>query len=152
MNYWLFKSEPDEFSYEDLTKVKSEPWTGIRNYRARNFLRDEVKKGDLVLFYHSSCKPTQIVGIAEVVREAYPDPLAFDENSKYFDPKSNPENPRWVCVDIKAKEKLKHPITLAEAKTEPALKDMMLTQKMCRLSIQTVTEAEFETILQMGGN
>ena len=113
---WLFKSEPDEFSIDDLKEVKVESWNGVRNYQARNFMRDEIKKGDIVLFYHSSCKIPGIAGEAVIEKEAYPDPSAFDEESDYFDEKSTLDNPRWLMVDVKFKKKYREVITLEELK------------------------------------
>jgi predicted RNA-binding protein with PUA-like domain len=149
MNYWLFKSEPDEFSFDDLLKKKIELWTGVRNYQARNFLRDEVKKGDTVLFYHSSCEVPGVVGLAEVVKEAYTDPSQFDDKSDYYDEGSPLDNPRWVAVDIKAVKKLKKLVTLEQLKQEPELKTMRLVQRGNRLSIIPVSQREFETIMKL---
>ena len=108
MNYWLMKSEPDAFGIDDLRSRprKTEPWDGVRNYQARNFMRDDMKKGDLIFFYHSNCKVPGIVGIAEVASAPYPDPTQFDPDSKYFDPKSDPDDPRWILVDVKYKRSL----------------------------------------------
>jgi len=118
MNYWLMKSEPDVFGIEHLKKcpAKTEPWDGVRNYQARNMMRDDMKKGDLVFFYHSNCKQPGIVGIMKVVREGYPDHTAFDAKEKYFDPKSDPDNPRWYMVDVRYVRMLKRVITLSELK------------------------------------
>jgi predicted RNA-binding protein with PUA-like domain len=149
--YWLFKSEPDEFSFDDLLKRETEPWTGVRNYQARNFLRDEVKKGDKVLFYHSSCEVPAVVGLAEVVKEAYPDPSQFDKKSDYFDEGSTPDNPRWLAVDVKAVRKLKTVVTLEQLKQEPTLKNMRLVQRGNRLSILPVSKEEFEIIINLSG-
>lgn len=151
MNYWLFKTEPETYSLDDL---KNEPeqtthWEGIRNYTARNYLRDQAKKGDLVLIYHSAAKPPQIVGTAKVVREAYPDHFAFDPKSPYFDPKSDPQNPRWVMVDIQYAGHFKRPVTLDEIKKTPELAGMVLL-KIGRLSISPVTRAEWEIIHKLG--
>lgn len=151
MNYWLFKSEPDEYSLSDL---KGEPgqigrWDGIRNYQARNFLRDRVEKGDGVLFYHSACKIPAIVGTARVVRSAYPDPAQFDRSSKYFDPKASAENPRWFCVDIQWYSAFDHPVPLKQIKQDPALAEMVLV-KQGRLSIQPVTADEWQILNQLG--
>jgi predicted RNA-binding protein with PUA-like domain len=151
MNYWLFKSEPDEFSFDDLLKrpKQSEPWTGIRNYQARNFLRDDLKIGDKVLFYHSSTAIPAIVGIAEVVKEAYPDPSQFDKKNDYFDEGSKQDSPRWLAVDIKAVKKLKNTVTLEQIKQEPKLKNMRLVQRGNRLSISPVSKQEFATIIKL---
>jgi predicted RNA-binding protein with PUA-like domain len=153
MNYWIFKSEPDEFSFDDLLKrpKKTEPWTGVRNYQARNFLRDDVKKGDKVLFYHSSTAVPAVVGIAEVVKEAYPDPSQFDIKSDYFDEGSKKDNPRWLAVTIKAVKKLKQVVTLEQIKQQEKLRDMRLVQRGNRLSISPVSKQEFEIIIKLSG-
>jgi predicted RNA-binding protein with PUA-like domain len=150
-NHWLFKSEPDAFGYDDLEARpgKTEPWDGVRNYQARNFMRDDAKVGDLVLFYHSRCDPPHVAGIAEVASEPYPDPTQFDPDSKYFDPKSTPEEPRWFLVDVRAVRKLERPVSLAELKANPALSEMVVTQKGSRLSIQPVREDEYREVLAM---
>jgi predicted RNA-binding protein with PUA-like domain len=151
MNYWLMKTEPSVFSWDDLQKMPDQTtqWEGVRNYQARNFMRDQMKKGDRVFFYHSVEKPQAIMGIAEIVREAYPDPFAWDSTSDYFDPKSSPENPRWVMVDLRFQRSFEPPITLAELKSIPELTHMVLLQKGSRLSIQPVTAAEWERICQL---
>ena len=152
MNYWLMKSEPDAFSIDDLKACpgKTEHWDGIRNYQARNMMRDDMKKGDMVFFYHSNAAEIGIVGIAKVVKEAYPDFTAFDPDSKYYDPKSDQDNPRWVMVDIKFVRKLKSTITLAELKGHAdVLGDMALLKKGNRLSIMPVSEKEWEFILSL---
>ncbi len=149
MNYWLMKSEPDEFSIDDLQKVGQEPWTGIRNYQARNFMRDSMQVGDQILFYHSSCKVPAVVGIAKVASRPYADFSAFDPESKYFDPKSSPENPRWQMVDISFISKLAKPVTLSSIKACPELNTMALVNRS-RLSIQPVTEQEWQQVLAMG--
>jgi len=140
MQYWLMKSEPDAFSIDDLRAVKVEPWDGIRNYQARNFMRDQMKVGDKVFFYHSSCAEPGIVGIMRIHSEPYPDHTALDPKAKYFDAKSDPDNPRWVMVDVKFSRKLKNPVSLAELKQYPELQDMRLLQKGNRLSIMPVEE------------
>lgn len=150
--YWLMKSEPDVFSFEDL---KNEPnstahWDGVRNYQARNFMRDEMRVGDLVLFYHSNCAEPGVAGVAEVVREAYPDHTAWQPNSKYFDPKSSPDNPRWFMVDIKWKQPFKRTVTLREMRKLPELEGMKLLQRGQRLSIQPVEKAHFDKIVELG--
>ena len=149
MRYWLMKSEPDVFSIDDLEAApqKTEHWDGVRNYQARNMMRDQMKKGDLIFFYHSSCKRPGIVGIAQVVREGYPDDTAFDPASRYYDPKSDPDNPRWYRVDVKFKRKLKRILSLEELKTMPELEGMSLLQKGSRLSIMPVTAEHWEAIL-----
>lgn len=146
---WLMKSEPDVFSLDDLKNCpkKTEPWDGIRNYQARNFMRDDMKKGDVVLFYHSNCKEPGIVGLAEIASSsAYPDPTQFDKKSNYFDPKSDPDNPRWLLVDVRYKKTFKRPVTLKEIKAHPVLKDMKVAQRGMRLSIQPVEQEHFEII------
>lgn len=149
--YWLFKSEPETFSIDDLINLpkKTEHWDGIRNYQARNFLRDQVKKGDQVFFYHSNCKEPGIVGVVEVVKEAYPDHTALDAKSKYYDAKASSENPRWFMVDVKFKEKFEVPILLSEIKDNPRLKDLALVKKGNRLSILPVTKQQWQAILDM---
>lgn len=149
MAYWLFKSEPDAFSIDDLKLrgTKGEPWDGVRNYQARNMLRDEVKKGDLVFFYHSNCAVPGIVGIAEIIKEAFADPSQFNPESKYYDPKSTPEKPRWFCPQVKFHSKLSETISLEQLKQIPALADMALVRKGNRLSIMPVTETQWNFIL-----
>lgn len=146
---WLMKSEPDVFSLDDLKNCpkKTEPWDGIRNYQARNFMRDDMKKGDIVLFYHSNCKEPGIVGLAEIASSsAYPDPTQFDKKSNYFDPKSDPDNPRWLLVDVRYKKTLKRTVTLKEIKEHPVLNQMKVAQRGMRLSIQPVEQEHFEII------
>ncbi len=149
MGYWLFKSEPDAFSIDNLKSrgAKGEPWDGVRNYQARNMLRDEIKKGDLIFFYHSNCDVPGIVGIAEVAKEAFPDPSQFDPDSKYFDPKATPDNPRWFCPQVKFHTKFKGTVSLDSLKQIPALADMALVRKGNRLSIMPVSEDQWTFIL-----
>jgi predicted RNA-binding protein with PUA-like domain len=146
--YWLVKSEPETFSWTDLWKApkRTTTWDGVRNYQARNLLR-EMRKGDLVFFYHSSTDPTAIVGICEVAREAYPDPTQFDETSDYFDARSDPKEPRWYMVDLRAREPLRRPVTLGELRGTPGLERMTLLQKGSRLSVQPVSADEWRTVL-----
>lgn len=148
IQHWLMKSEPETFSIEDLKKSPKQTtgWDGVRNYQARNFMRDAMKVGDQVLFYHSSCKVPGVVGIAEVVKEGYPDDTAWDKKSDYYDPKSIPENPRWYRVDIQLKEIFPKIVTLTEIKEDPKLQEMKVVQKGQRLSIQPVTRKDFEHI------
>ena len=148
--YWLFKSEPGAYSYDDLVEDGVAEWDGVRNYQARNMLRDDIKEGDGVLFYHSSSKPLAVVGTATVVRSGYPDFTAWDPKSEHPDPKSTPENPIWYMVDIKADQRFVRPVTLEMMKAVPELKDMMLLRRGMRLSIQTVTPKEWETVVEMG--
>jgi predicted RNA-binding protein with PUA-like domain len=147
MNHWLMKSEPDAFSIDDLKRRKQEPWDGVRNYQARNFMRDGMRPGDKVFFYHSNCTPPGIVGIAEVATDAYPDPSQFDPKSKYFDAGSSRDNPRWMLVDVSFVKKLKRTITLDELKADKALADMPLVRKGNRLSVMPVDAAHWKHIL-----
>jgi predicted RNA-binding protein with PUA-like domain len=151
MAYWLFKSEPDCFSFADLEAApgRTTGWDGIRNYQARNFLRDQVKNGDGVLFYHSNANPPSIAGIAEVVREAHPDPTAFDPESDHHDPKSDPSNPTWFQVSIRAVKPIDPPLELPRLRTVEALDKMELLRKGSRLSVQPVSEAEWKTVLAL---
>lgn len=149
--YWLLKSEPSVFSIQDLAKApeKTTFWDGIRNYQARNFLRDEIKKGDLVFFYHSNSEPSAIAGIAEVVRGGYPDHTAFDPKDEHYDPKSKPESPTWYMVDIKHVETFKKPLDLDTLRAVPKLAKMALLQKGSRLSVQPVSEEEWKCVLAL---
>lgn len=150
--HWLVKSEPAVFSFDDLLARpgRTTPWDGVRNYQARNTMRDDMKKGDLVFFYHSSADPAEIAGIAEVVRDGYPDSSALDANDSHFDPKSTPESPTWFMVDLRAVEKLDRPLPLAELRGVKGLEKMTLLQKGSRLSVQPVTAAEWEIVYGMG--
>lgn len=151
MKYWLGKSEPDCYSIDKLASEKDQttPWDGVRNYQARNFMRDEMKKGDKFIFYHSNTKPPAAVGICEVTKEAYPDFTAFDPENEHFDPKSKDDNPRWFMVDVKLIEKFEKSVSLAEMKENPKLKDMKLIQKGNRLSVMPITKKEYEEIVKM---
>jgi predicted RNA-binding protein with PUA-like domain len=151
MNYWLMKTEPSVFSWDDLQKMPNQitQWEGVRNYQARNFMRDGMKLGDRVFFYHSVEKPQSIMGIAKVVREAYPDHFSLDPKSDYYDPKSTSDNPRWLMVDIQWERSFSPPITLEELKAIPTLEKMMLLQKGSRLSVQPVTTEEWKLICQL---
>ena len=150
--YWLMKSEPDTFSFQDLKDrpKQREPWDGVRNYQARNFMRDAMSIGDGVPFYHSNTKPPGIVGLAEVASKAYPDPTAFDKTSKYYDEKSDPNNPRWFLVDVAYKKDFKHPVTLEAMKAMPELAEMKVLQKGNRLSITPVSAKEYKAICAAG--
>ncbi|MFT5676315.1 MAG: putative RNA-binding protein with PUA-like domain [Paraglaciecola sp.] len=150
MQYWLFKTEPDAFSVDDLANMpnQTEHWDGIRNYQARNYLRDQVKLNDQVFIYHSSCKYVGIVGLAEVVKEGYVDHTQFNPETKYHDPKSDPANPRWYMVDIKFKQKFDNLLSLKEIKTMHDIKDVGLVKKGHRLSIMPVNTREFEVLLK----
>jgi len=149
---WLFKSEPTAYSFADLLNEPDQTaeWDGVRNYQVRNFMRDEMKVGDGVLFYHSSTNPTGVVGTATIVREAYPDPTAWDPQSKYYDARSSPDNPAWLMVDIKADQEFSRLVTLQEIKQNPRLEDMLLVKRGVRLSIQPVTREEWDEIVSMG--
>lgn len=149
MQYWLMKSEPDVYGIDDLKRFKVDHWDGIRNYQARNFMRDGMKKGDRAFFYHSSCDEPGIAGIIEIAREAYPDHTQFDPDEKYFDPKSDPDNPRWYMVDVKFVRRLKRTIPLRELKSCKTLADMKLVQKGVRLSIMPVTKRQWDFILKL---
>ena len=151
VQHWLVKSEPGTFSFDDLVACtgKTTRWDGVRNYQARNHLR-AMHKGDLVFFYHSSADPTAVVGIAEVVRDAYPDPTAFEKTDSHFDPKSKPDDPSWFAVDIKAVKKLARPVTLAELRTTKGLEKMTLLQKGSRLSVQPVSSREWDIVSALG--
>lgn len=152
MNHWLVKSEPDVFSIDDLANSPDQTtcWDGVRNYQARNFLRDSMKIGDRVLFYHSNSDPMAVVGWCEVVKEGYPDSSAFDPDSKYFDAASTPENPVWIMVDIKLMEKFPRQVTLQDVKDNPALDGILLTKRGNRLSVFPVSEEHFSEIVKMG--
>lgn len=151
MQYWLMKSEPDTFGIDDLAArpKATEHWDGVRNYQARNMMRDEMKVGDQVLFYHSACKTPGVAGIAEVVREGYPDFTARDPESKYYDPKASEDNPRWYMVDVRFVRKLKRLIPLSELKANPQLEDMPLLKRGNRLSIMPVDPQHWQQILAM---
>lgn len=151
MRYWLFKSEPDCFSIDDLSccPKKTEHWDGIRNYQARNMLKNEIKKGDRAFFYHSNCKPPGIAGMVEVVKAGYPDFTAWDSHSEHFDPNSPPNNPRWYMVDVKFIKKFPRLVTLDEMKRHPKLKHMVINRKGNRLSITPVTLQEWEVVLEL---
>jgi predicted RNA-binding protein with PUA-like domain len=151
--YWLMKSEPTTYSIDDLEAEQNQTtcWEGVRNYQARNLLRDKIKLGDRVLFYHSACKEPAVVGTAVVTRPGYPDSHAFDRRSTYYDPKSDPDGPTWYMVDIKLDQKFDRPVTLTSLRGRAGLKDMILLQKGSRLSVQPVKKKEFDTILKMAG-
>jgi predicted RNA-binding protein with PUA-like domain len=148
-NYWLLKSEPDCYSIDDLQRDGTTHWSGVRNYQARNFMRDLMKPGDGVLFYHSSAEPTGVAGIAEITREGYPDHTALDPDDDHFDPKATPENTIWCMVDVKFVGKFDETIPLARLKETPGLEKMMVTQRGSRLSVQPVTEEEWKIVMKM---
>jgi len=147
---WLMKSEPDVYSIDDLERDGTEPWEGVRNYQARNFMR-EMAVGDLALFYHSNAKPPGVAGVCRISREAYPDATQFDEKSKYFDAKSKIEDPRWSMVDVAFVEKFDEEVSLQALKDDPALEGMLVTQKGSRLSVQPVAKKHFKRVLKMAG-
>lgn len=148
MAYWLLKSEPSCYSIDDLKREKVGVWDDVRNYQARNFMR-EMKKGDYALFYHSSAEPIGIVGLMKIAREAYPDPTQFDAKSYKYDPKSTKKNPRWSSVDLRFIEKFKDPLTLTELKNDPAFADMLVVRRGNRLSVMPVSEKHFKRIVKL---
>ena len=148
MAYWLMKSEPAEFSIDDLVKTKTVPWFGVRNYLARNYMRDHMKTGDDVLFYHSSCPEPGIAGFAKVASSAYPDDTQFDKKSKYFDAKATRETPRWMLVDVELVKKTRL-LSLAEMRDTKSLESMVILQRGNRLSITPVTAAEWKTVVKL---
>ncbi|MEM1207198.1 MAG: EVE domain-containing protein [Acidobacteriota bacterium] len=150
--YWLLKSEPHVYSIDDLYRDGSTYWDGIRNYQARNFMRDDMKVGDLVLYYHSNTKPPGVVGLARISKEAYPDPTQFDEDNKYFDPKATEENPRWMVVDVEPVARFGDTVTLDQLKAEEALDGMLVIRKGQRLSVQPVEERHFLHVCAMAGH
>ncbi|MGB0454409.1 MAG: EVE domain-containing protein [Bacteriovoracaceae bacterium] len=149
--YWLMKSEPDVFSIDDLKDApkSTDHWDGVRNYQARNFMRDDMKVGDQVLFYHSNCDVPGVVGVAKISREGYPDHTAFDKKSKYYDAKSDPENPRWIMVDVTYVKKFTRTVGLREMKEYDELSEMRVLQKGSRLSITPVEKSEFDFIVKV---
>ena len=149
MKYWLFKTEPSSYSWDDLLEDELAEWDGVRNYTARNYLRDQVKVGDLVLFYHSNANPSRVVGVARVVRDGYPDNTAWDPDSDHPDPRSTPDKPLWYMVDIEPVRTLTEPLSLQSIKMNSHLSDMVLV-KNSRLSVQPVTGTEFELIMVLG--
>jgi predicted RNA-binding protein with PUA-like domain len=152
--YWLVKSEPDCFSFDDLWTAPKRTtfWDGVRNYQARNLLRDAMKRGDRVLFYHSSADPCAVMGVAEVVREGYPDHTAFDPSADHFDPKSDPDAPTWFMVDLRAVERFATPVPLADLRHTAGLERMVLLQKGSRLSVQPVRAEEWAIVCALGGS
>lgn len=153
MNYWLMKSEPEEFGIDDLRKrpKKTEPWDGVRNYQARNMMRDQMKVRDRAFFYHSNCEVPGIVGVMEICSKPYPDPTAFDPEDKHYDPKSDPDNPRWYLIDVKFVRKLKRTIALAELReySESKLAELVLLRRGNRLSVMPVTKKHWDFVLKL---
>ncbi len=154
LKYWLMKTEPGAYSIDDLASEKNKTtcWDGVRNYQARNFMRDQMKKGHKVLFYHSNAKPPGVVGAAKIVKESYVDHTAFDKKNKHYDEKSTTDNPRWFMVDIKLERKFKRLISLDELRTVKGLEKMELLRRGSRLSVQPVSKKEFETILKVANS
>ncbi len=148
MNYWLMKSEPDVFSIDDLARKKSEPWNGVRNYQARNFMR-AMKRGDRALFYHSNADEIGVVGVMEISREAYPDPTQFEKKSEYFDAKSSPTDPRWSMVDVSFVEKFPAVVTLETLRAQKGLEGLLLLQKGTRLSVIPVERKHYDLVLKL---
>lgn len=148
--YWLMKSEPNVYSIDDLKKERRACWDGVRNYQARNFMRDEMKIGDLVLYYHSNAKPPGVVGIAEVCREGYPDHTALDPKDSHYDPKSSKDNPTWMMVDLKFVEKFAEMVTLDKLKATASLDGMLVTRRGQRLSVQPVEAKHFKVVRKLG--
>jgi predicted RNA-binding protein with PUA-like domain len=153
VKYWLLKTEPSAYSIDDLAAAPDQTtcWDGVRNYQARNYMRDEMTAGDLALLYHSSVDPPAVVGTVKIVREAYPDPTAWDPSDLHYDEKSSPDSPRWLMVDVKLQEKFAKPIPLEKLRTVKALSDMELLRKGSRLSVQPVTKAQFDAVLKLAG-
>lgn len=149
MNYWLIKSEATCYSIDDLKRDKKTAWGGVRNYQARNFMSRDMKVGDLALFYHSSAEPSGVVGVAEVVSKAYPDPTQFDKKDDHYDPKATKEKPIWYVVDFKFKSKFKNMVTLGQIKIDPKLNGIMVAQQGSRLSVMPVSEKHFKRILEI---
>jgi predicted RNA-binding protein with PUA-like domain len=147
--YWLMKSEPSCYSIDDLKKQKVGMWDGVRNYQARNMMRDDMHVGDRVLFYHSSEAPIGVAGVGEIVRRGYPDPTQFDPKADHFDPSAQKENPRWYVVDVGFVEKFDMILTLAEIKNDPLLQDMVVAQRGSRLSVQPVAKKHYERIISL---
>lgn len=154
IKYWLMKNEPEDFSIDDLMAAPEQitTWDGVRNYQVRNFMRDEMNPGDMAFFYHSNCAVPGIVGTMEIVSEAYPDHTAFDPSAKYYDPKSDPENPRWLMVDVQFRRKLENMVSLADLRAEKSLVEMRVLQRGNRLSVTPVTLAQWNRILEMADN
>lgn len=150
MRYWLMKTEPGVYGIDDLEREGVSPWEGIRNYQARNLLRDEIAEGDEVLIYHSNVQPPAVVGVGRVIRAGYPDVCAWEPGHKYFDRRSTPENPVWYRVDVAFVERLTRPVTLPQMKADPALAGMMVIRKGARLSVQPVAEDHFQHIRRLG--
>ena len=152
MSYWLMKSEPDTYSIDDLARDGRTHWEGIRNYRARNMIRDEMRPGDRAYFYHSSCEVPAVVGVMKIASEAYPDPTQFDRKSHYYDPKSTQDNPRWFVVDVEFEKKLPQPVTLAEIRERKSFADFRLVKRGNRLSVLPVSAKHWNAVQKMAGS
>jgi len=149
MKYWLMKSEPSDYSIDDLKRDKIEPWDGVRNYQVRNMMRDDMQVGDIALFYHSNTQEIGVVGVMKIVSKAYPDPTQFDPKSLHPDPKSDPDNPRWLCVDVRFMRKFPRIVSLSEIKECKSLADMRLVQKGNRLSVMPINKKHFDKIISL---
>ena len=149
MKYWLMKCEPSAYSIDDLQADKTTSWEGVRNYQARNFMRDEMQPGDMALFYHSNAEPSGVAGVMKIVKPGYPDSFAFKEGHKYHDPKSSPEKPTWYMVDVEFVEKFAQVLPLAAIKVDPQLEGIMVAQKGSRLSIQPLSKEHFKHIIKI---
>lgn len=149
--YWLLKSEPDTFSIDDLRRKRREPWDGVRNYQARNLIRDAMAPGQWALFYHSNAKPPGVVGLARIVSAPYPDPTQFDAGSAYYDPQSRPDAPRWYCADVEFVEQFRHMVPLHVLKDDPVLEGMLVLRRGQRLSVQPVVAGHFRHVLELAG-
>jgi predicted RNA-binding protein with PUA-like domain len=147
MAHWLMKTEPGVFGIEDLERQRTASWEGVRNYQARNFMRDGMRKGDLAFLYHSACDEPAVAGVMEICRAAYPDPTQFDRRSPYYDPASKPADPRWLMVDVRFRRRLRRPVTLAAIKARPELAGLALVRRGNRLSVMPVGDREWEAIL-----
>ena len=147
MPFWLMKSEPDVYGIDDLKRDRRTCWEGVRNYQVRNMMRDDMRKGDLAFFYHSNCKRPGIYGTMKIVREAYTDHFQFDPDSKYYDPKSDPDDPRWLMVDVGYQRKFRHPVTLEDLRQEAPLEDMLILRRGNRLSVTPVSDRHWTYIL-----
>ena len=149
-NYWLMKSEPTSYHIDDLKRDGATAWDGVRNYQARNFMRDDMKRGDEVLFYHSNTKPPHVAGLARIVRESYPDPTQFDKKSRYYDDMATKQKPRWFLVDIAFVKRFNEIVPLYDIKADQKLSNMMVAQRGSRLSINPVSKNHFDKIVQWG--
>jgi len=148
--YWLVKSEPNAYSIDDLSKDGTTPWDGVRNYQARNSMRDDMQVGDLVIFYHSGARPPAAVGVAKVASPPYPDALQFDRRSKYYDEKSDASDPTWILVDMGFAAKFAKPVSLADLKANPKLEGMLVTKRGVRISVMPVLKKHFDVVVRMG--